>query len=924
MSSGDRVKGFEFRVLGPLEVEADGAVLPVGGPRQRALLAFLLLRANEVVRRDSLVDALWGEDPPARAQNSLQVAVHGLRKLLGAERIETVGDGYRLLVEPGELDLARFLEVEERDPAAALDLWRGTALVGVDAPFAAAESVRLEERRLAAVEARIERELAGGRHDLLVPELEHLIAEHPYRERLRGQLMLALYRAGRQAEALDAYHAARAVLVDELGIEPGPQLQELEQSILRQDPALAPRAVERARLPRALTPLIGRELELAAVTGLLRRDDVRLLTLTGPGGTGKTRLGLAAATKLEAELRDGAVFVDLAPLRDPELVTTTIAHAAGAEAPDVETLADLLRERELLLVLDNFEHLLEAAPLVSRLLSAAPGIGVLATSRTALRLSGEHEYVVPPLALAEAVELFTARATAVDSDFRRDGNDKLLADICSALDCLPLALELAAARTRLLGLDDLRERLGRRLQLLTAGATDVPERHRTLRATIEWSHDLCSPEEQLLFRRIGVFAGGFTLDAAEKVCGASLEELSALVEQSLVRRRDGRFRMLETVREYAQERLRAGGEQAELRGRHADFFLSLAERLAPNLRGEGAEEAVEQLEREHDNLRAALDYMAESDATEEQLRLGNALARFWYIRGYAAEGRRRLEAALSGAGRYEPEHRAGALRAAGLLTWRQGDWDTAERYAAEGLSLAREIGDVENEISSLSVLAAVVQSRDEREQARELQEEYVRLARRLGRPNHISIGLNNLASIAFADGDDERARELFEESLVHAREAGAKELEAFAVWGLGDYASALDLFVQLGFDERIGAVYTSVAQVAADQAEGELAARLLGACRALWDRTGVTPDFFQREAYEAVSGQLRKKLGTDSFDAAFSSGRDAPPKEFEREALEHARRLATPPGERRSADASRQKSGPSHAPSRGRSGGSRG
>jgi DNA-binding SARP family transcriptional activator len=321
MGSGDRVKGYEFRLLGPLEVALEGAQLAVGGPRQRALLAFLLLHSNQLVPRDRLIDALWGDDPPKQAQNALQVAIHGLRRVLGPGRIETVRDGYRLNVERGELDLDQFQELLERSPAAALALWRGPALAGVDAPFAPAEADRLEELRLVAVESRIEAELADGAHDLLVPELERLIAEHPYRERLRGQLMLALYQVGRQAEALDAYQTARQMLVDELGIEPGPELQDLERRILRQDADLEPPApaqpLNGVGLPAPPSPLVGRRLELAAVAALLRAPDVRLVTLTGIGGTGKTRVALAVAEELAGEYADGAHFVDLAPLARP-------------------------------------------------------------------------------------------------------------------------------------------------------------------------------------------------------------------------------------------------------------------------------------------------------------------------------------------------------------------------------------------------------------------------------------------------------------------------------------------------------------------------------------------------------------------------------------------------------------------------------
>ena len=426
----------EFRILGPVEVLVDGRAVRLGAPKQRALLAKLLLARGAVVSRDQLVDAVWGKRPARFGRGALQVYVHGLRRALGAERIERHGSGYRARLARGELDLERFEGLVERaeralaadaaddaaaDVQAALELWRGPALADLaDEPLGAAEAGPLDDSRLRALELRNEARLALGQHGALVGELERLIAAEPYRERLREQYVLGLYRSGRQKEALEAYHAARRTLVDELGVEPGTGLRELERAILRHDASLAapePRRPATTLLPAPATPLIGRRLEVAAVAALLRSGEVRLVTLTGPGGTGKTRLAIAAAEELSPQLRDGAVFVDLAPLSGSALLVPTIAQAVGVREGGVslaDALAEHLRERRILLVLDNLEQLLDGVTAISALLAAAPRLLVLATSREPLRLYGEHRYVVPPLAAPgrnEARRLETLGAT---------------------------------------------------------------------------------------------------------------------------------------------------------------------------------------------------------------------------------------------------------------------------------------------------------------------------------------------------------------------------------------------------------------------------------------------------------------------------------------------------------------------------------
>ncbi|MDQ3659912.1 MAG: AAA family ATPase, partial [Actinomycetota bacterium] len=596
----------DFRILGALEVvSAEGQRVRLGGSKQRALLGILLLNANILVSRDRLIDLLWGEDPPESAVGALQVHVHGLRKILEPERLKTQGSGYSLRVAPGELDLESFIDLCDEGKGrlgegdalgardsfdSALALWRGAPFADLGSePFAETEAGRLEELRLAAAEDRVDAELLLGRHRELIPELTTLVESNPYRERLHARLMLALFRAGRQAEALDAYQRARAVLAEELGLDPSEELRDLQAAILRRDPSLLVESHElraRRHLPAPATELIGRRSELDEILALLGDSSVRILTLIGPGGTGKTRLALRAAHESAQAFADGVFFVDLSPLRDPRQFASTLARSLGLdERVDqqlTETLQEHLRERELLLVLDNFEHVEEAAPMVSALLVTAPGVKALVTSRSPLRLYGEHLYAVPGMAEEESVALYLARARAAGyPDRGGEGSERSVARICVALDYLPLAIELAAARSRELSLPAMEQLLSRRLELAVAGPRDAPTRQQTLRTAIGWSYELLDEVGGRVLRKAAVFAGSFSAEAAAAVCGARHEDLRRLVDGSLLRRLgitdEPRFAMLETIREFALEQLQSSGELKEARAAHAAHYAGLAE-----------------------------------------------------------------------------------------------------------------------------------------------------------------------------------------------------------------------------------------------------------------------------------------------------------------------------------------------------------
>ncbi|EXG79600.1 BTAD domain-containing putative transcriptional regulator [Cryptosporangium arvum] len=654
-----------FRILGPIQVEtADGRTVPVGGSRLRAALAVLLTEAGRIVPAQRLIDGVYGDAPPAGATNALQSQVSRLRQLLGgAAVVEFHPAGYRLAVDPDHVDAHRFRRLVAEaarvaDPVALLDealgLWRGPALADAgDTTLIRAAAAELDDARLSALDARIAARLElGHASDDLVAEVRALVAEHPLRESFRVHLMRALHTTGHSAAALLAFEDARRTLADELGVDPSAELREAHLALLRRP---EPRAQAPRRLPAQLTSFVGREHELARLADLLGTQ--RLVTLTGPGGAGKTRLAIEAAERHPAEshlvelatVTTGAeieqVVLDALGLRDSGL------RPASPAANPLDRLVAALADRPALLIVDNCEHLIDAAAtLVDHLLRRCPSLRALATSREPLGITGEHLLPVRALGLpadgdpperirgAPAVRLFAERASAALPGFSVDAtNAPDVLRICRTLDGQPLALELAAARLRSLALGEVASRLDDRFRLLNRGERTAPARHRTLRAAIEWSWELLADDERTLARRLTVFVGGATLEAIDQVCGPTdADSLSGLVDKSLVEFADGRYRMLDTIRVFGEERLAESGELKRLRRAHAEYFLELA------LTGDAALRTADQLrwaavlDRERENLHSAARWSGTADPASG-LRLTAALAMYSWIRGRRSE-----------------------------------------------------------------------------------------------------------------------------------------------------------------------------------------------------------------------------------------------------------------------------------------------
>lgn len=979
----------EIRILGPLEVTDGTGPLELGGPHQRALLARLAVASNRAVAIDVLIDNLWGLQPPGGAKQALQAHVSRIRKALGdAGRLVARPPGYLLHLGADELDAARFetllgraraavgegdLDAATRLWAQAEECWRGPALAEFgDYPFAQAEAARLSELRLGAIEARVEVELELGHHGELVAELEALVGEHPYRERLWAHLMLALYRGGRQADTLAAYQRVRAVLGAELGLAPSIELVRLEEAVLLQKPELAwvpppaavapsaspwpaPAAEPPNNLPRTRSSFVGRQGDLDELEKLLGIPS--LLTVVGPGGVGKTRLAVELARRLVGRFSGGVWLVELGSLRDHDLVPHAVAAALGVtEERDrslLETLTAALAARRTLLLLDNCEHLIEAAAaLADALLAAAGDLTVVATSREALRVEGEvvwripslpvpaHDEASPEAALRfDAVRLFCERAEA-HSGFALDAaNTPAVAELCRRLDGIPLALELAAARSGALGPADMLARLEDRFALLTQGRRTALPRHQTLRAAIDWSYDLLSPAEQTLFRRLSVFPDRFTMEGAQVLAQDALvpsavaDLIANLVDKSLVEVDDTdggiRYRLLESLSAFGMERLRQASEEAAVRTRHLQLYMQRAEGLAAQVRGDHAVSALQRLDEEQADVRAALEWSLQHDSGAA-LRLVAALACYWLVRGHLLEAQNACARALAADRDSSLEARAAALCAAGHVSCAIGRFDEALNSLDEAGALGRTLSDGVTCAEALDGLAWVAFEQGRYEAAQRLNEESLAIWNHSG-ADHGCVGtaaqvLHNLGILAFERGEFPEARAWFQKSLAASEKVGPIDRVA-PLYGLGKVARAegrLELATQMftksaaeaervGFPRWVAFSRLFLASIALRQGELELsdshlrdamalsarlgdkiclawcldtlsgiaasraefrrAARLLGAAESLRESIGAPVQPSEREEYDAMVARIAAGLTKEEFVREQSKGR---------------------------------------------------
>ncbi len=678
-------------------------------------------------------------------------------------------------------------------------------------------------------------------------------------------------------------------------------------------PALRTLENRSTNLPIQATSLVGRQHELSDITGLLRRSDVRLVTLTGPGGTGKTRLALQTAADLLEEYPHGVFFVGLAAITDPALVVPAIAQAIGINESAGQSLFAYLKTKRLLLVIDNLEQVIEAARSLADLLAEAPDVKLLVTSREPLRVAAEHVYPVPPLALPDphrladlstlsqygAVALFIERAQAVQPSFEvTTANAPAVAEICMRLDGLPLALELAAARITLLSPDAMLVRLGERLKLLRSSARDIPARQQTLHSTLTWSYDLLNPEEQQLFARLSIFSGGFTLEAAESVCEAELDTLESLVDKSLIRRVGERFALLETVREYALEQLATSDDRETVGRRHAAFFTDLVDHAFLD-RFEHEGRRSDQLEADHDNLRTAIDSLSMA-APRLRLRLVGRLGWFWHVHSHLSEGRARLKAALDGSLERDDDHAQGLAAAAELAAW-QGDTEDARRLTEEAVAIWRGLDRVQEIALALHELGWGYFFVSNDAESLRCMEESLELQRSLGQPLLLNRAQTGLLQVLVSAGELDTVEALAPEALKLAHELGDPRSEHFAHHMLADcplirgdcasaeprYHRALQLAVELRDRSETAIEIQGMAMAAAGNAHPERALRLAGAASAELDALGIdiSGTRFWQELLDRYLGMARSDVPEDVAAGAWEQGRHMTLEQATEEAL---------------------------------------
>ena len=986
MVTGD-VRPVEFRLLGPLEVDVAGRPVAIGSLQQRAILVALLLAGDAAVSPDRLADVVWDDRPPASAASTLRGLVWRLRKHLSGVDIRGGDGGYRLVARAEAVDVRRFerLITEGRRAAeqrcleaaagafeAGVSLWRGPALGEFAAwPFARSEAARLDEAYVTAVEDLADVELALGRTAAALDHLESVLRRWPLRERAVGQLMIGLYRVGRQADAIAAYQHLRRALIEDLGLEPTPALRELERAILRQSEELLltplpastaarGRSRDRSNFPTALTPFVGRAGELAELQALVAAN--RLLTLTGPGGVGKTRLALEAAAAVRDSFPDGVWLADLTPVTEGAMVAPAIAAGIGLLVAELArnvddigaALAERLQNRRILVVLDNCEQVVDAAAAtVHALLQACPALTVLATSREALSVSGEVLFAVPPLSLPsgedhgpgsllrfDAVALFCARAHAADRTFAlSETNAEAVVRICRRLDGLPLALELAAARARVLGTKDLAQQLDDRFAALGPGPRTAPPRQQTLRAALDWSHDLLSPAERRVFYRLGVFPARFDLDAVRAVAGPeAVGAFTRLVDKSLVtvvsEDMGCRYLLLESVRAYALDKLAAGGGAVEVQRAHRDAFLARARALVEDDESWLKAEHFRRVHPDYANFMAALEWSWANGEYDEAVWICAALMMYWVLSGHPEgcdwmeraagvpvsspamvrpatlargalavllrnfrgddEGRPAVlvaEAIAVADGGADSYARAFARLRAIDLAIVTGRLDEARQHLRSGEEVFRTVGPRTQAVYELGWVMVALAGGDFETAARAL-ERPLQLLRSAGDTHLLLLPMaQGQAALIRARAGDASALELAAEAVAATRQspvpqaavmALARAVEVAVLLGRFDDArplllDLLETLRQLGA-RRWVAEALELATIVLGDDDSETAALALGAARRL--RTALNeppgPAFLLKGILEAATERVRAALGSARFSAAESEGATLP------------------------------------------------